>query len=229
MIDIWISSHLIDHNISNVRSQPVATAAPKSVANNNANNGSNSFYTYNNTPASNSSKNDGANNYSNNTNNNSCHAAACQPQNNTTLNSQYAREYQLKDEEKERNNLPKYSSTVNEMDKNYGNANVNSDSSQLEKKRLEKVVTEMLQESLTIRYSDLRDNLEKEFTAQNTLDISSTEITSQLNKLTSVSRQLREGIEEVETKNKTLGKRENISRFSCHSTIFVITVSAENK
>ena len=123
-----------------------------------------------------------------------------QNQNNGMLYSQYARG---KDEEKERNNFPKSGSSFTENDKNYGNGNGNGDT---EKIRLEKIVTEMLQESLTIRYSDLRDNLEKEFTAQNTLEISSSEITSKLNQLTNVSRLLREGIEEVEMKNKTLGE-----------------------
>ena len=75
-----------------------------------------------------------------------------------------------------------------------------------DKKKLESFLTETLQESLKMHYSDLRDELEKEYKTQNILENSKDDIEEQIKRFSNLKNAMQEGINDVEMKSKKLGK-----------------------
>ena len=80
-----------------------------------------------------------------------------------------------------------------------------TDFSVQDKKKLETYLTETLQDSLKMHYSDLRDELEKEYKTQNILENSKSDIEEQIKRFSNLKNAMQEGINDVEMKNKKLG------------------------
>ena len=82
----------------------------------------------------------------------------------------------------------------------------NTDFSVQDKKKLETFLTETLQDSLKMHYSDLRDELEKEYKTQNILENSKNDIEEQIKRFSNLKNAMQDGIIEIDVKNKKLGK-----------------------
>ena len=82
----------------------------------------------------------------------------------------------------------------------------NTDFNVQDKKKLESFLTETLQNSLKMHYSDLRDELEKEYKTQNILENSKNDIDEQIKRFSNLKNAMQDGIIEIDVKNNKLGK-----------------------
>jgi hypothetical protein len=81
-----------------------------------------------------------------------------------------------------------------------------TDFSVQDKKKLETFLTETLQDSLKMHYSDLRDELEKEYKTQNILENSKNDIEEEIKRFSNLKNAMQDGIIEIDVKNNKLGQ-----------------------